>query len=127
MFLSVNLPWHISITVHINNCKFWGGKSTNGGGFLLQLDDNDVQFSSRYAAYRLFSGSLIIYLTNLEFYNNFAAIGTGVCFGVRYKQFTEVPSAFIFDPELFQMTITSTIFHRNFRLVDIYQKNMTVL
>jgi len=43
LFPSVNMPSHSLITVHINNWKFWGGKSTNGGGFLLQFDENVMQ------------------------------------------------------------------------------------
>ena len=73
MFLSVDVPDNRLITVRIDNCKFFGGKSTSkGGGLMLQID-NDFNFR----------GNLTVYLANSELYGNSAANGGGLYLGVQ--------------------------------------------
>lgn len=79
MFLSVCMTVYRSITVHINNCRFFGGKSTSkGGGFMVQIDWYK-ELSNVYA------GSLRVYLANSELYGNSATNGSGLYLGVKDK------------------------------------------
>ena len=136
MFLSVDMKHSREISIHINNCKFFGGRSTSKGGGLMLLIEN--------GGLTLYSGrSVKVYLTNLEVYDNSAINGSGLYLGVRsvdYKFECQKPrcmielfnSTFIHnaggtavyistlhDPRKlsFKMTLISNLFERNFMLV----------
>ena len=71
MFLSVDKLDSL-MTVHINNCKFIGGKSTSkGGGFMLLIGHS--------------RRSLTIYLAYSELYGNSAAEGSGLYLNMGFS------------------------------------------
>jgi len=96
MFLSVHQPLYSTVTVRINNCKLFGGTSiSKGGGVMLHID------SDGHLGYYLesddYPGHLSVYLTNSELYNNSAANGSSIYFGVEMGifQMSQVCSSFI--------------------------------
>ena len=88
MLLSVHMPLDNLITVHINNCKFWGGKSNSkGGGFMLEIN------SYTFSPYQ--TGSLTVYLVNSELYSNSAANGSAIYLGA--ESISKDPTMFIIE------------------------------
>ena len=91
MFLSFHMPLYSFITVHIKNCKFFGGRSTlKGGGLMMQI-------ARHYEAADDNSGSVTVYLADSELYSNSAANGGGIYFGVEGVDISDGPSIIIID------------------------------
>ena len=104
----------LSIHVHINNCKFYGGNSSgDGGGFAFT------------------GGVQSMTITNCEFHNNFARHGGGLFIHNTLSPSIHIRFGLpIADPSFHHVTIASTTFlnHRNDMLIPAQREyDCTVL
>ena len=101
MLISIYMPLYSSMTIHIDNCKFFEGNSTSkGAGFMLQIES--TSYEDEFLRLLSYTKNVTVYLENSEFYGNSAANGSGLYLGVESVHIPNTYCNFIIQQCAFQ-------------------------
>ena len=101
MLISIYMPLYSSMTIHIDNCKFFEGNSTSKGvGFMLQIES--ISYEDEFLRLLSYTKNVTVYLENSEFYGNSAANGSGLYLGVESVHIPNAYCNFIIQQCAFQ-------------------------